>query len=77
MPKGLLTSSSYDVCTTIENLADTLCPSFPPSQPCSCPLLANDLDLKGVELPVPDFGPILGSLMAVSIFKYPLINQKM
>ena len=68
MSKSCMTFfSPYDICTTIENLADTICPSFPPSQPCGCPLLAGDIDLKNVELPVPDFGPILGSLMAVSI----------
>jgi hypothetical protein len=31
----------------IENMADTICPHFPPSQPCGCPLLAGDLDMKG------------------------------
>jgi len=50
-------------------MADTLCPSFPEGQPCGCPLLAGDIDLKNVELAVPDFGPILGSLMAVSIIR--------
>jgi hypothetical protein len=61
--------SPYDICETITNMADSLCPSFPETQPCGCPLLAGDLDLKNVELAVPDFGPILGPLMAVSIIR--------
>jgi len=59
--------SPYDICETIVNMGDSICPSFPEGQPCGCPLLAGDFDLKNVELAVPDFGPILGPLMAVSI----------
>jgi len=47
-------------------MGDSLCPSFPEGQPCGCPLKAGDFDLKDVNLAVPDFGPILGPLMAVS-----------
>jgi hypothetical protein len=61
--------SPYDICETIINMADSLCPTFPETQPCGCPLLAGDLDLKNIELAVPDFGPILGPLMAVSIIQ--------
>ena len=63
-------SSPYDICETIVNMGDSICPSFPEGQPCGCPLLAGDFDLKNVELAVPDFGPILGPLMAVSIVVY-------
>jgi hypothetical protein len=59
--------SPYDLCATIVDMGDTICDSFPETQPCGCPLLAGDIDLKNVELAVPDFGPILGPLMAVSI----------
>merc|ERR1711872_515087 len=39
----------------------TACP--PPSQPCGCPLLSAELDMKGIEVQVPDFGAIIGSVM--------------
>jgi hypothetical protein len=55
-------------------MEDTLCPSFPSYQPCSCPLLKGEMDLKQVMLPVPDFGPILGSLMAVSTLRRKLVK---
>jgi hypothetical protein len=61
------------MCETIVNMGDSLCPSFPEGQPCGCPLLAGDLDIKNVELAVPDFGPILGSLMAVSIDEQQIV----
>ena len=31
--------------------------------PCSCPLLAGEFVLEGVETPVQDMGPILGAVM--------------
>ena len=56
-------SCEYEICPMIENMADTLCPSFPENQPCSCPLLAGEMFLEGVETPVQDMGPILGAVM--------------
>merc|ERR1711874_740121 len=56
-------SCEYELCPMIESMADTLCNTFPPSQPCSCPLFANELDLKGIQLEVQDMGPILGPVM--------------
>ena len=56
-------SCEYDICTYIESMADILCPSFPAYQPCSCPLLAGEFILEGVETPVQDMGPILGAVM--------------
>merc|ERR1719495_303022 len=55
-------SCPYDICSIIDNMADTFCPSFPDSQPCGCPLLAGDMILDGLQIPVPDMG-ILGSMM--------------
>ena len=40
-------SCKYELCPMIENMADTICTSFPPSQPCGCPLLKGDLNLQG------------------------------
>ncbi len=60
--------SPYDICKTITDMGDSLCSSFPEGQPCGCPLKAGDFDLQNVNLAVPDFGPILGPLMAVSTF---------
>merc|ERR1719500_1257695 len=31
--------------------------------PCGCPLVKNDLDLKGIQMEVADMGPILGEIM--------------
>jgi len=56
-------SCPYEICPIIENMGDTLCPSFPDTQPCGCPLLAGDFTLSGVKIPVPDMGPVLGSVM--------------
>merc|ERR1711970_561578 len=56
-------SCEYEICPMIESMADTLCPSFPENQPCSCPLLAGEMFLSGVETPVQDMGPILGAVM--------------
>ena len=56
-------SCPYDICSIIDNMADTFCPSFPETQPCGCPLLAGDLILNGLEIPVPDMGA-LGLFMA-------------
>merc|ERR1712142_862092 len=56
-------SCPYEICPIIENMGDTLCPSFPDTQPCGCPLLAGDFSLSGVKIPVPDMGPVLGSVM--------------
>merc|ERR1712071_66247 len=56
-------SCEYEICPMIEDMADTLCPAFPPSQPCGCPLLAGEMQLEGVEMPVQDMGPILGEVM--------------
>ena len=56
-------SCEYDICSMIEDMADTLCPSFPENQPCGCPLLEGEMNLVGVETPVQDMGPILGAVM--------------
>ena len=56
-------SCEYDICSYIENMSDILCPAFPAYQPCSCPLLAGEFILEGVETPVQDMGPILGAVM--------------
>merc|ERR1712181_9095 len=56
-------SCEYELCPMIEDMADTVCPSFPESQPCGCPLLAGEMHLEGIEMPVQDMGPILGEVM--------------
>ena len=56
-------SCEYELCPMIEDMADTLCPHFPASQPCNCPLLAGEFILDGLTVPVPDMG-ILGAVMA-------------
>merc|ERR1712179_686993 len=56
-------SCEYEICPMIEAGVDTWCPSFPETQPCSCPLKAGHIVLKGIEIPVQDMGPILGPLM--------------
>merc|ERR1712059_131168 len=56
-------SCEYEICPMIESMADSLCPSFPENQPCSCPLLAGEMELYGVKTPVQDMGPILGAVM--------------
>ncbi|XP_023329952.1 ganglioside GM2 activator [Eurytemora carolleeae] len=56
-------SCEYELCPMIVDMADTLCPHFPPTQPCGCPLLAGDMALSGLEIPVPDMG-LLGVVMA-------------
>merc|ERR1711915_169077 len=56
-------SCPYELCPMIEENDDVLCPHFPENQPCSCPLMAGTWDMKGVEVPVPDMGPILGAVM--------------
>lgn len=56
-------SCPYDLCPMIVDHTEILCPHFPEGQPCSCPLLAGTWDMKGVEVPVPDMGPILGAVM--------------
>ena len=38
-------SCEYEVCPMLEEMADTLCPSFPEYQPCSCPLLQGEMEL--------------------------------
>merc|ERR1711872_459150 len=55
-------SCEYEMCPMITE-DSALCPAFPPSQPCTCPLLKGDLNMKGVELEVQDMGPILGEIM--------------
>merc|ERR1712126_264212 len=35
-------SCEYELCPMIEDMADTVCPSFPENQPCGCPLLMGD-----------------------------------
>merc|ERR1719410_2968248 len=55
-------SCPYELCPIIENMGDTLCPSFPENQPCGCPILAGDLNIKDLQVSVPDMG-ILGDLM--------------
>merc|ERR1739845_130396 len=32
-------SCEYELCPMIEDMADTVCPSFPENQPCGCPCL--------------------------------------
>merc|ERR1712158_1444 len=56
-------SCEYELCPMIEDMADTVCPSFPENQPCGCPLLAGEMRLEGIEMPVQDMGPILGEVM--------------
>jgi len=56
-------SCEYELCPMIEDMADIVCPSFPEGQPCGCPLLAGDMHLDGIEMPVQDMGPILGEVM--------------
>ena len=45
-------SCEYEICPMILDLADSLCPAFPPSQPCGCPLLPGEMELYGVQTPV-------------------------
>ena len=61
----LIFFSEYDFCQILVDNGDQLCDQMPEGQPCGCPLLANTWDLKGVKVPVPDFG-ILNNLMVVS-----------
>jgi len=56
-------SCPYELCPIIVDHPDIFCPHFPPSQPCGCPLLSAELDMKGIEVQVPDFGAIIGSVM--------------
>merc|ERR1712080_27359 len=56
-------SCEYELCPMIEDMADTVCPSFPENQPCGCPLLMGEMHLEGIEMPVQDMGPILGEVM--------------
>merc|ERR1712184_42926 len=56
-------SCEYELCPMIDDMADILCPSFPEGQPCGCPLLAGEMHLEGIEMPVQDMGPILGEVM--------------
>jgi len=56
-------SCEYELCPMIENDPDTWCSNFPDWQPCGCPLLAGELNLNGMEVPVQDMGDILGPLM--------------
>merc|ERR1712238_551059 len=51
-----LGSCEYDFCQILVDNGDQLCDQLPEGQPCGCPLLANTWDLKGVKVPVPDFG---------------------
>ena len=44
--KQFLIIKSGQLCPMIEDMADTVCPSFPPSQPCGCPLLAGDMTVR-------------------------------
>merc|ERR1712008_648223 len=60
-----LGSCEYDFCQILVDNGDQLCDQMPEGQPCGCPLLANTWDLKGVKVPVPDFG-ILNNLMVGS-----------
>merc|ERR1712179_498433 len=55
-------SCEYEACPMIEAGTDSWCAHFPETQPCSCPLLAGELNVKGVEVPVQDMGA-LGPLM--------------
>merc|ERR1711997_14930 len=57
-----LGSCEYDLCQIIVDNGDTFCPGFPEGQACGCPLLANDYDMTGITIQVPDFG-ILNDLM--------------
>ena len=57
--------SEYDICKVITDNGDVFCSGFPEGQECGCPLLANDYDLRGIKLEVPDFG-ILNNLMVGS-----------
>ena len=56
-------SCEYDLCSMIEDMGDTICDSFPEGQACGCPLLAGEMNLEGIELPVQDMGPVLGAVM--------------
>ncbi|TRY61165.1 hypothetical protein TCAL_08395 [Tigriopus californicus] len=66
-------SCPYDLCQIIDNFPAEACAILP--QDCSCPLLANNFDLKGLPVEVPDFGPLtplmIGSYVAKAVF-YPL-----
>ena len=61
--------SEYDFCQILVDNGDQLCSQMPEGQPCGCPLLANTWDLKGVKVPIPDFG-ILNNLMVVSFVQH-------
>jgi len=54
-------SCPYDLCSMLDS--DVLCPHFPETQPCACPVKAQELDMKGIEVPVPDMGEVLGTVM--------------
>merc|ERR1719244_448631 len=56
-------SCPYELCPMIEQNDEVLCPHFPENQPCKCPLFAGTWDMKNVDVPVPDMGPILGKVM--------------
>merc|ERR1711970_357812 len=56
-------SCDYALCPMIVDMGDQICPSFPPGQSCGCPLLAGEMNLEGIQLPVQDMGPILGAVM--------------
>ena len=57
--------SEYDFCKILVDNGDQLCDQMPEGQPCGCPLLKNEWDMKGVTVPIPDFG-LLNNLMVVS-----------
>merc|ERR1712107_113389 len=52
-----------ELCPMIEQNDEVLSPHFPENQPCKCPLFAGTWDMKNVDVPVPDMGPILGKVM--------------
>merc|ERR1712223_1166523 len=60
-----LGSCEYDFCKILVDNGDQLCDQMPPGQPCHCPLLKNEWDMKGVTVPIPDFG-LLNNLMVGS-----------
>merc|ERR1712156_1178325 len=60
-----LGSCEYDFCKILVDNGDQLCDQMPEGQPCGCPLLKNEWDMKGVTVPIPDFG-LLNNLMVGS-----------
>merc|ERR1712212_27866 len=69
-----LGSCEYDFCKILVDNGDQLCDQMPPGQPCGCPILANEWDMHGVTVPIPDFG-LLNNLMVVSNEIFTCIYQ--